>query len=341
MRSFTSDNNSSVHPEIIDAINRANSDHAVGYGNDVWTERALIKLREIFGTDIDAYLVFGGTAANVLSVSPLLRSFQSIICSSFSHIYLDECGTIENFTGCKLVPVEAENAKLTIESIQPHLARLGEVHATQPRVLSITQANEYGVLYSPDEVRNLCDLAHDHGLLVHMDGARLSNAAAALELGLGAASRDLGVDVLSFGGTKNGLMFGEAVVFFNREYSESFRFFRKQLGQLASKMRFISVQFEAYLTDDLWLKNARHANEMARELAHCIEYLSGMEISRPVHTNMVYAKVDSFLLRHLRKKYKLSLLDPQTNETRFVTSFDTRREDIDRFVETVKEGFAG
>lgn len=338
MRSFASDNNSGVHRAVLDAIVQANSDHAVAYGNDGWTERALSKFHEVFGADIDGYLVFGGTAANVLSISCMLRSYQSVICSSFSHLYVDECGSPETFTGCKLVPVEAENAKLTIEAIRPHLARVGDVHGTQPRVLSITQANEYGLVYSPDEVRDLCKFARDNGLFVHMDGARLANAAAALGLGLREASGDLGIDVLSFGGTKNGLMYGDAVVFFNREFSESVRFFRKQLGQLASKMRFISTQFNVYLTDDLWLQNARHANEMAQELAHSIENLPGIEISRPVQTNMVFAELDTSLLKTPQEKYTFSLLDSETIEIRFVTSFDTTQEDIERFVEPVTSG---
>jgi len=336
MRSFSSDNASGVHPAVMDALLAANADHAPAYGADRWTEGALGKFRDIFGPDVTALFVFGGTAANVLAVAPLLESYQAVICPAFSHLHVDECGAAETFTGCKLITVEVDNAKLTAEAVRPHLDKLGDVHAVQPKVISITQANEFGMIYSPDDVRALCEFAHGNGLLVHMDGARLANAAAAMNVDLREASRDLGVDVLSFGGTKNGLMYGEAVLFFNAEHSRTPPFFRKKLGQLASKMRFIAAQFDAYLTDDIWLYNALHANAMARELAGCLEDLPGIEVTRPVQTNMVWARTAPPTSGASPKAGILNTPVPQAGEERFVASFDTTPDDIRELVETLK-----
>ena len=334
MRSFASDNNSGAHPEVMDALLRANTDHAVAYGDDPWTESALQKLREAFGPDADPYLVFGGTAANVLGVSSLVQSFHAILCSASSHLHMDECSSPETFTGCQVIPIKCENSQLTPESIRPYLTRVDDVHAAQPRVVSITQATEYGVVYSAVEVKALCDAAHESGLVVHMDGARLANAAARLGVGLGAATRDLGVDVVSFGGTKNGLMCGEAVIFFGNEPSRTARFMRKKMGQLASKMRFIAAQFDAYLSHDLWLRNARHANEMAAMFASAVGEIPGVRISRPVATNMVFARIDPRLSARLQQEFVFYEFNPE--ESRFVTSFDTTQEDIECFVEAAR-----
>src|SRR5581483_5129302 len=266
IRSFASDNNASIHPQILEAIAAANHGHTVGYGDDPHTQSAIRKFQQYFGPDIDVFFVFNGTAANCLSLKALTSSYHAVICSEAAHIYTDECGAPEKFTGCKLIPIRAPDGKLTVESVKHAYHGIGDQHHVQPRVISITQSTEMGTVYQPFEVRNLAKFAHSRQMFLHMDGARIANAAASLGLSLRQATRDLGVDVLSFGGTKNGLMGAEAVVFFDKKLSEDFKFLRKQGMQLASKMRFTSVQFEALLNNDLWLSNAQHANRMAKLL---------------------------------------------------------------------------
>src|SRR5271167_130011 len=265
-RSFASDNNASVHPEVLEAIRRANDGPAAAYGDDSHTESAVEKFREHFGSDVAVFFVFNGTAANVLSLQALTRPFHAVLCPESSHIYTDECGAPEKFTGCKLIPLAAPEGKLTVDAVSRAYHGIGDQHHVQPRVISITQATEVGTVYRPREIEALAKFAHDRKMFLHMDGARIANAAASLGLSLRQATRDLGVDVLSFGGTKNGLMGAEAVVFFRPELAENFQYVRKQGMQLASKMRFMSVQMEALLTNDLWRRNAEHANRMARLL---------------------------------------------------------------------------
>src|SRR5271156_5581013 len=259
-RSFASDNNAVVHPEVLEALRRANEGHVVGYGSDPHTESAIRKFREEFGADVAVFFVFNGTAANVLSLQALTRPFHAVLCPELSHIYQDECGAPEKFTGCKLVPLAAPDGKLTVETVARAYHGIGDQHHAQPRVISITQSTEMGTVYRPEEIQALARFAHEHGMFLHMDGARIANAAAFLGQNLRQATRDLGVDVLSFGGTKNGIMGGEAVVFFHRELGHDFLYLRKQGMQLASKMRFIAAQFEALLTNDLWRRSAQHAN---------------------------------------------------------------------------------
>src|SRR5271165_7216028 len=266
IRSFASDNNAGVHPEVLEAIRRANEGHVVGYGDDPYTESAVRKFREHFGADVAIFLVFNGTAANVLSLQALTRSFHAVLCPELSHIYTDECGAPEKFTGCKLVPLAAPDGKLTVEAVAHAYHGIGNQHHVQPRVISITQATEMGTVYTPREIRDLARFAHERNMFLHMDGARIANAAVSLGMTLREATRDLGVDVLSFGGTKNGAMGAEAVVFFNKKLGHDFLYLRKQGMQLASKMRFISAQLEALLSNDLWRQNAEHANRMAELL---------------------------------------------------------------------------
>src|SRR5664279_1069128 len=262
-RSFASDNNAVVHPEAMEAIRRANQGHMVGYGDDPYTESAMGKFREEFGTDVAVFFVFNGTAANALSLQALARPFHAVLCPELSHIYTDECGAPERITGCKLVPLAAPGGKLTVETVAHAYHGIGDQHHVQPRVVSITQSTEMGTVYKPAEIEALARFAHERKMFLHMDGARISNAVAAQKLSLREATRDLGVDVLSFGGTKNGLMGAEAVVFFRPELAADFLYVRKQGMQLASKMRFMSAQMEALLTNDLWRRNAEHANRMA------------------------------------------------------------------------------
>ena len=266
IKGFASDNYSGAHPLIIEAIQKANSGHASAYGTDEYTARAIKKFKEHFGKDVDVYFVYNGTGANVLGLKAVTESFNSIICAETAHLNVDECGAPERFTGCKLLTVPTNDGKISVEKLKRHVYGFGDQHHAQPKVMSITQPTELGTLYTLKEVEDLGDYAHENGMLLHVDGARLSNAAASFNKSLKAITFDLGVDVLSFGGTKNGMMFGEAVIFRNKELSKEFAFIRKQGMQLASKMRFISAQFEELLSNDLWLKNAQHSNRMARIL---------------------------------------------------------------------------
>src|SRR5437588_5218470 len=303
VRSFASDNNAGIHPEVLKAIAAANEGHVVGYGDDPYTESAIRKFHEHFGSDIAVFFVFNGTAANVLGLKALTDSYHAVICTEAAHIYNDECGAPEKFTGCKLIPIPTSDGKLTVEMIGHAYHGIGDQHHVQPRVVSITQSTEMGTVYQPEEIRALAQFAHQHEMLLHTYVARISNAAASLGQTLRQATRDLGVDVLSFGGTKNGLMGGEAVVFFNRRLAEDFLYLRKQGMQLASKMRFIATQFESLLTGDLWLKNARHANQMAKLLEKELCKIPAVEIVYPVEANGVFARIPREAIAKIQKRY--------------------------------------
>lgn len=333
-RSFASDNNATCHPTVLEALSRANRGHVVGYGEDPFTATAAGKFREHFGEDALPFFVFTGTAANVLSLQAATKPHHAVICASSAHIETSECGAAERFTGCKLIDLPTPDGKLTPKLIQAALKGFGNVHAVQPRVISITQVTERGTLYSAPEVRAIAELAHARGLLLHMDGARLANAAAAQDLTLAQASRQLGVDVLSFGGTKNGLICGESVVLFGNLAREAvdFGFMRMQAMQLASKMRYISVQFEALLTDELWLRNARHANAMAKRFAEGLP--PGAKLSLPVEANILFVRLPIEVARKLQNEsfFYTQDLDQAEVEARWICSFDTSSEDIDEFL---------
>ncbi|GAB4369044.1 MAG: low specificity L-threonine aldolase [Calditrichia bacterium] len=336
-RGFASDNNAGVHPKILEAIQQANVGHEIAYGDDPYTRRAVQLFREYFGDDIDVYFVFNGTAANVLSIKALTRSYHSVICSEQAHLHEDECGAPENFTGCKLLTVPTSDGKLTIEGIRKHMRGFGFEHHAQPRVISLTQATEMGTVYTPEEIRQISDYAHENGLFVHMDGARLANAAASLNVSLREITADVGVDVLSFGGTKDGMLMGESVVFFHKNLSIDFKYIRKQGMQLGSKMRFLSAQFIAWLSDDLWLENARHANRMARYLAEKVKRIPQITITQPVQANGVFAIVPAPCIPILQKEFFFYVWNEATSEVRWMTSFDTTEDDINRFVELIRK----
>ena len=340
MRSFASDNNSGVHPEVMAALERANQGHAVAYGSDPWTERAAERIRAELGAEGPVLFAYNGTGANVISVATLCRSYQAVICAQGAHLDVDECGAPERIAGAKLLPVPGPHGCLTPEAVRTRLVGIGVEHHVQPRLLSITQANELGQVYSPEELRELCDLAHGEGLLVHMDGARLANAAAALGCSLRQTSTDVGVDVLSFGGTKNGLMFGEAVVFLRDGLGEEARYFRKQAAQLASKMRFVAAQFEALLENRLWQRAAEHANAMATRLADGARR-QGVEITRPVMANAVFARMPPPAAESLRRRYFFYDWDAAAHEVRWMTTFDTTEDDVDAFLAALAESLAG
>ena len=336
-RSFASDNNAGVHPEVLKAIAAANQGHVVGYGDDPYTQSAIKRLKQEFGGDAEVFFVFNGTAANCLSLKVLTNSFHAVICAEGAHIYVDECGAPEKFTGCKLVPVPANNGKLTIEAVRSAYHGIGDEHHVQPKVISITQATEVGTVYQPHEIRDLADFAHAHAMFLHVDGARIANAVAALGLNLKQATRDLGIDVLSFGATKNGALGAEAVVFFNPELSANFRFYRKQGMQLASKMRFISAQFQALFTNDLWLQNARHANRMAQLLKREISNIRQVKITYNVEANGVFAQIPRKSIAKLQKRYFFYVWNEAQSVVRWMCSWDTTADDVKQFAEFVRQ----
>ena len=336
-RSFASDNNAVVHPEVLEAIERANQGHTVGYGDDPYTESAVRKFREQFGDDVEVFFVFNGTAANVLSLAALTRSYHAVLCSEMSHIYTDECGAPEKLTGCKLIPLAAPMGKLTVETVEGAYHGIGDQHHVQAKVISITQTTEMGTVYSRAEVEALARFAHDRDMFLHMDGARISNAAVAQGLTLRQATRDLGVDVLSFGGTKNGLMGVEAVVFFRPELARDFLFVRKQGMQLASKMRFLAVQMETLLTNELWRRNAEHANRMAKFLESEIKKIAQVKIVYPVEANGVFAKIPRPAIKKIQERYFFYPWIEEESVVRWMCSFDTTEEDVRQFASFVAE----
>jgi len=336
-RSFASDNNAGVHPEILEAISRANRGHVVAYGDDPYTSSAVEKFEEHFGSCIAVFFTFNGTGANVLSLQALTRPFHSVLCSSFAHISTDECGAPEKHTGCKLIPLPQQNGKITVESVREAYHGIGDEHHSQPRVISITQSTEMGTVYQPEEIQALARFAHEHGMFLHVDGARIANAAASLGQSLREATRDLGVDVLSFGGTKNGILGGEAVVFFRPELSGDFLYLRKQGMQLASKMRFIAAQFEALLTDGLWRRSAEHANRMARLLEKEVSRIPGVKVVWKVEANGVFAQIPRHAIDKIKEHYFFYMWIEEECIVRWMCSFDTSEEDIRDFARIVAE----
>jgi threonine aldolase len=335
-RSFASDNNAVVHPEVLEAIRRVNEGHVVGYGDDPHTESAVGKFREHFGGDVEVFFVFNGTAANVLSLQALARPYHAVLCPELSHIYTDECGAPEKMTGCKLIPLVAPGGKLTVKTVADAYHGIGDQHHVQPRVISITQSTEMGTIYKPGEVEALARFAHERKMFLHMDGARISNAVAAQGLTLRQATRELGVDVLSFGGTKNGLMGVEAVVFFRPELAADFLFVRKQGMQLASKMRYMSAQMEALLTNGLWRRNAEHANRMARLLEQEVRKIPRLKIVYPVEANGVFAQIPRDAIQKIQERYFFYVWSEEESVVRWMCSFDTTEEDVCQFAEYVK-----
>jgi len=336
-RGFASDNNAGVHPEILEAIARANQGHVVAYGDDPYTRSATKKFEEHFGPDIAVFFTFNGTGANVLSLQALTRSFQSVLCSDYAHIYTDECGAPEKHTGCKLIPLPHQDGKITRDSVRRAYHNIGDVHHSQPRVISITQATEMGTVYQPEEIQALAHFAHEHDMFLHVDGARLANAAAWLGQTLRQATRDLGVDVLSMGGTKNGILGGEAVVFFRPELGHDFLYLRKQGMQLASKMRFIAAQFEALLTNDLWRQSAEHANRMARLLEKEISRIPGVKVVWKVEANGVFVQIPRHSIEEIKQDYFFYTWIEEESIVRWMCSFDTTEDDIHKFANVVAE----
>jgi threonine aldolase len=336
-RSFASDNNAPVAPEILQAILDANAGDAVGYGDDPWTARAVAKFREHFGAQTDVYFTFNGTGANVVALSCVTRPWEAVLAPASAHLQTDECGAFERFTGSKVIAIPTTDGKIRIPDIEPYLLAGHGEHFSQPRVISVSNTTEYGDVYEPEELRELCAFAHARGLLVHVDGARISNAAAALGSTPRAITKDVGVDILSFGGTKNGMMGGEAMCFFDPKLSEGVALFaRKQGMQLASKMRYIAAQFEALLTDDRWLRYASHSNAMAQRLLAGVRDIPGVTITRPVRANAIFATMDRARIARVQEKFFFYIFNEALPEVRWMTHWATTEADIDAFVAAVK-----
>jgi len=336
-RGFASDNNAGVHPEIIDAIARANHGHVVAYGDDPYTRSAIAKFEEHFGAGIQVFFTFNGTGANVLGLEALNRPYHAVLCSDYAHIYTDECGAPEKHTGCKLIPLTHQDGKISVDSVRHAYQGIGDQHHVQARVISITQSTEMGTVYRPEEIRALASFAHEHEMFLHMDGARIANAAVSLGQSLREATRDLGVDVLSFGGTKNGAMGGEAVVFFNPALAGDFLYLRKQGMQLASKMRFIAVQFETLLTNDLWRRSAEHANRMARMLEAEVKNIPQVKIMWKVEANGVFAQIPRHSIEKIKQRFFFYPWIEEECIVRWMCSFDTTEEDVREFAVAVRE----
>lgn len=339
-KGFASDNYAGAHPEVLAAIADANVGHAVAYGGDPWTARAEALLREHFGEQAVSYLVFNGSAANVLSLRALCRPWEAVICAAQAHINVDEGGAPERIAGVKLLDVPTQDGKLTPEHMKWLLTRRDDEHVVQPRVVSVTQSTELGTRYSPVELHALARFAHERGLLLHVDGARLANAAAGLDVSLRELTTDAGVDVVSFGGTKNGLLLGEAVVFCNPGLGEGFKYLRKQTLQLASKGRFIAAQFVALLDGDLWRRNAAHSNAMASRLAEALLDAPGVRLTQPVQANAIFAVLPPSATEQLQRDWAFYTWDEATGEVRLVCCWDTTEDEVDAFAADLRQACA-
>ncbi len=337
MKMFNSDNNSGVHPDIMDAIVAANVEHDNPYGTDEMTKKAEDMISEILGKQVDSYFVATGTAANIIGLSALLEPYEAVVCPDTGHINVEECGALQRFNGSRILAVPNRDGKISKEDIEGLLTNKGDEHLSQPRIISISQTTETGTVYSVEEIRELVEFAHENDMLVHVDGARIANAIVAEDSSFKEMITDTGVDLLSFGGTKNGMMMGEAIVSLNKEASRHFKYHRKQGMQLISKMRFVSAQFIAYLSDDLWRKNAQKANETGQYLKNRLGELEGVRLKEAITTNTIFVHMEDELVDHIAKSYDFHMVDKETGLLRLVTSYDMTKKDVDEFIEFLKD----
>jgi len=336
-RSFASDNNAPVAPEIFQALADANLGDAPSYGDDAWTARAADRFRVQFGDNTAIYLTFNGTGANVGALSSILRPWEAVLAPASAHLQTDECGALERFSGSKVIPLATSDGKLRPSDIEPYLYAKDEVHFPQPRAISISQATEFGEVYELAELRELCAFAHERRLVVHMDGARIANAAVALGTTLRQATVDCGIDVLTFGGTKNGLMQGEAVCFFDSAlHAGAAPFVQKQSMQLASKMRYLAAQLDALLDGDRWHRYASHANAMAQRLYARIREIPAVRVTRPVRCNAVFATLDRGAIERLLESYFFYTFNEELPEVRWMTHWATTERDVDEFSDCIE-----
>jgi len=337
MKSFASDNNAGVHPGIMAALDACNEEHVVGYGDDIYTKKAIKTFKSFFNDQTDVFFVYGGTGANVLAISSVCSSFESVICAQSAHINVDECGAPEKFSGAKLVDIPVPNGKLTPELIKPSLHGFDFEHHSQPKLISISQPTELGTVYTLDELKALRQLADAYNMYIHIDGARIANAAVYLGCSFKEMTIDCGIDVCSFGGNKNGLMFGEALLFFNKKISQKFKYIRKQAMQLHSKMRYISAQFDEYLQSALWKKNALHSNKMAGLLLTEIQKFSQIKVTQKVETNAIFVTLPKDVISKIQKESFFYDWNEHIGEVRWMTAFDTSEQDIENFVNILRK----
>jgi threonine aldolase len=337
VKSFASDNYASAHPDVLAAIAQANDGHAVSYGADPWTARAREVLRGHFGEQSESLLVFNGSGANVVSIRAVCRAWEAVICADTAHVNVDECGAAERVAGVKLLTVPTPDGKLTPDDVRARVTRVGDEHAVQARLVTITQSTEYGTRYTAEEMRAVADAAHLHGLALHVDGSRLSNAAAGLGCDLGELAGEAGVDMLSLGGTKNGMVMGEAVVFLNPALADGAKYLRKQSLQLASKGRFLAAQFIAMFEGDLWRRNAAHANAMAARLAARLSEIPAISITQRVEANGVFAAMPREAADAARARWPFYTWDEPKREERLMCSWDTTPDEVDAFADALSE----
>ena len=335
-RGFGSDNHSGISPEVLKAIADANVEHALAYGDDEYCARVERLFKQHFGNQAVVSFVFNGTGANTMAIDAMVRSHEAVICAETAHVNVDECGAPQRIVGCRLLTVDTPDGKLTPELVMTRMHGFGFEHHSQPKAITITQSTELGTLYTINEIKALADLAHEHNMYLHMDGARLANAAVALNCTFKEMTTDAGVDVVSFGGTKNGLMIGESVVFLNPELAKDYKYRRKQGLQLCSKMRFLAVQFEAYFKDDLWRRNAEHSNKMAQLLYNAVKDIQQVKVVYPVQVNCVFVQLPRNVWTELQKQYFFYDWDIDNDVVRWMCSFDTTEDDIKNFVEALK-----
>jgi threonine aldolase len=336
-RGFGSDNNAGVHPDILKELISSNSGHVIGYGSDVYTEQAINIFKEQFGSSTETFFVFTGTAANVLGLSGIMKSWNSVITASTAHLEGDECGAPEKFIGCKVLVVDTPDGKITPELIEKHMHGFDFEHHSQPKVISITQATEMGTVYTVSEISTIASFSHERGMLLHMDGARIANAAVSLNLPFKAFTTDAGVDILSFGGTKNGMMCGESICFLKPGLSDDFKYIRKQGMQLASKMRFISAQYLGYFRNDLWKRCAANSNAMARMLADHLNLIPEVKVTQKVQSNGVFVMMPAEIAEKMREHYFFYPWDEKKSEYRLMASWDTAEKDIVDFIALLKK----
>jgi len=326
---FASDNRAAVHPKVMEALSAANTGHAPSYGEDMWTQRLDQQLNELFGREAYPFVMFSGTGSNVAAMAHLTMGYSAVICTDISHMNTNETGAPERVACIKLLPVTHKDGKLNAEDIEKHISALGNEHHAQPYIVSVTQSTELGTVYTPDELKLICDTAHNYGMQVYMDGARIANAAAYLNVPIADMTVNAGIDAVCFGGTKNGMMYGECLIFFDKQIGERFIFTRKNVAQLPSKSRYISAQFLSLLENDLWLSTARHANECAQYLADELKGFKDIKIAFPVQTNQIFFKLNKQKAKELQKDFLFYEID---GLYRIVTSFDTRKEEADAFI---------
>lgn len=337
MRSFGSDNHSGVHPEIMQAIIDANREHQIAYGDDDYTQQLREVVKKHFGSQAEPYLVFNGTGANVVSLRACVQSFNSIFCAETAHIAVDECGAPEFMTHAALRTIPTPDGKLTPELLAPHLVNFGFEHHSQPKAVYISECTELGTVYTPEEIKALADFIHGYGMYLHLDGARIANAALFLQKSFKELTVDCGVDIMSFGATKNGLMMGEMVIAFRPELAENLKYLRKQSAQLYSKMRYAACQFIPYLERDLWKRNAANANQKAQQLRARIVDVGYHDFTQKTEANILLFKLPKEKIEKLLQQTFFYVWNENSGEIRLVTSWDTTDEDVEHFIRCLKQ----